>query len=112
MRTGQAVARLLQSKGLISDVAAVEDAVERMTKPDFIPGGGYSNKYKNLRPAEPGMRCCCQTANDIQSGPIFCGDPADWMADADDANGPNSDRDRATAVCDHHLYVLKGLLEV
>ena len=106
MRTGQAVARALQAQGLISEfeTAAVEDTVERMTKPDYIPGGKSVSKVKNLRPADPGARCCCQTSYDIQSGPIFCGEPADWMAD--DANCSNRD----TAVCNRHLHALKGLL--
>ena len=106
MRTGQAVARALQAQGLISELetAAVEDTVERMTKPDYIPGGKSVSKVKNLRPADPGARCCCETAYDIQSGPIFCGEPADWMADDANASG------KVTAVCSRHLNVLKGLL--
>ena len=106
MRTGQAVARALKAQGLISELetAAVEDTVERLTKPDYIPGGKSVSKVKNLRPADPGARCCCQICYDIQSGPIFCGEPADWMAD--DVHDPN----KVTAVCNGHLHVLKGLL--
>jgi len=107
MRTGQAVARALQAQGLISELetAAVEDTVERMTRPDYIPGGKSVSKVKDLRPSDPGARCCCQTSYDIQSGPIFCGEPADWMADAADG------QQGTAAVCNGHKGVLTRILK-
>lgn len=51
---------------------------------DFIPNGSIAGKISNARPVPEGCfgRCCRQVGDDIQSGPLYCGDRAVVMADA------------------------------
>ena len=51
---------------------------------DFIPGGKeISPKGLNYRPTTEYeiYRCCAQTENDPQSGPLFCGKLADYTSE-------------------------------
>lgn len=58
--------------------------IERILEGDYIPGGERvtPRDLVNVRDTdEPEARCCTQTGNDIQSGPIYCGRPAVKVAD-------------------------------
>jgi hypothetical protein len=85
MKLANHIVRRLENLGASLPQNALEE-IEEMTHPDFIPGGGqvYLKDCKNWYPAEPGMRCGQQTGDDIQSGPIFCGDPAHVFCYTDD----------------------------
>lgn len=67
---------------------ALEDYLERDYIPENAIDGGRCpmredrNDLINVRKAIPGMRCANQTADDSQSGPIYCGQPASIMADS------------------------------
>jgi len=64
---------------------------------DYIPGGKRADISKlTFRPTpEHGdlFLCGAQTGDDIQSGPYFCGKPADWVSVSPDG---------IAAVCDRH----------
>lgn len=72
---------------------------------DFIPGKEWVDDPVDLRPPDGFYRCCVQTSNDIQSGPIYCGDRATLVADQRDRPG------LTTAVCKRHERRLRDLAE-
>lgn len=59
-----------------------EDA-RGIREPDFIPGGRYVDIdilcFRRTGSSEI-FRCCRQTDSDIQSGPFYCGDIAEYVA--------------------------------
>ncbi len=50
---------------------------------DFIPDGGPIKSISNIRETSLFYRCCLVIGNDIQSGPLYCGDRATIIADTD-----------------------------
>lgn len=65
------------------------EVIEQILTGDYIPGGSRVkfSELRNLRDTdEPDHRCCQQTGNDIQSGPIYCGQPAVKVADCIDGS--------------------------
>lgn len=79
-----------------------QEVIEQMLTGDYIPGGGRVRvrDLVNLRDTdEPSARCCAQTGNDIQSGPIYCGAPA--VKQAADRNGG------VVYVCSRHARQLE-----
>jgi len=74
--------------------------IEKMR--DYIPNGKPADVSKlTFRPTlERGdlFLCGVQTGDDIQSGPYFCGKPADWVAVSEDGG--------TAAVCDRHRHRL------
>ncbi len=72
-------------------------------KRDWIPSSDGLNgkhicrdKIINVRPAQRLERCCHITGTDDQSGPIYCGDLADYIADVVGIEGV------IVAVCAYH----------
>lgn len=63
---------------------------------DFIPGGKMVDinilRFRRTNDTEV-FRCCRQTQNDLQSGPIFCGDIAEFIARTADG---------IAALCERH----------
>lgn len=60
-----------------------KSAARELTESDFIPGGERVDirKLRFRRTEEHEVyRCCRQVADDIQSGPIYCGQVAEWVA--------------------------------
>lgn len=59
-------------------------------KDDYIPSGKGS--VHSIGPITPLAkwhygRCCIVVGDDIQSGPLYCGDRAEWVADSFDSDG-------------------------
>lgn len=50
--------------------------VDRMICDDHIPGGPTATVIERVMRAPAGNRCGAHTGLDIQSGPIYCGEPA------------------------------------
>lgn len=50
---------------------------------DYIPPGGEALSVKNVRQIPSGLfaRCGASTSYDEQSGPIYCGERAEYMAE-------------------------------
>ncbi len=72
-------------------------------KRDWIPSSDglhgehiCRDKIINVRSAQGLERCCHIVGNDYQSGPIYCGDLADFIADVKDMKGV------IVAVCAYH----------
>jgi hypothetical protein len=71
---------------------------------DYIPNGEEVDEEsaKNLRfrrvREDEIYQCCCQTSRDIQSGPIYCGKLADYVAETVDSEGIYA----VVAVCKKH----------
>lgn len=77
MTQAEQVARCLRESGLVADEQEVRKVVDGLLKPDYIPNGGPVREIESeIFPAPSWTRCGCATGNDIQSGPIYCGDPA------------------------------------
>ena len=77
------IVNTLVKHGIVIDREAAQAIVERLTNPDFIPGGMPVRKVSNVRPNLGGYRCCFQTCEDVQSGPIYCGEAATLVADSE-----------------------------
>jgi len=96
----QNIVETLQAEGLLpaANQAAAEKVVDELTRPNFIPGGPAvrMDQLVDWTRCEPGYRCCRQTGNDIQSGPYFCGDPAEAKARHKD------DADAVVCTCRRH----------
>jgi hypothetical protein len=81
-----------QSEHIIALITECEDygypkketkkVIDEFLKPDYIPRnskiyyGSIKNQINDALPALPGMRCSQVIADDIQSGPIYCGKSA------------------------------------
>jgi len=74
-----------------------KEAVKPLTKErakqlqrDFIPGGKAVNirtlRFRRTESDEEVHQCCRQTSYDIQSGPIYCGKIAEYIADTADGH--------------------------
>lgn len=60
---------------------------KKILQRDFIPGGGTVDvsKVKFQRTKEHEVfRCGCKVGNDSQSGPLYCGDIAEFVAPVED----------------------------
>lgn len=53
----------------------------RNWKRDYIPSGSPVRSICNLRPATGLERCSVAVGDEIQSGPLYCGELADVVAD-------------------------------
>ncbi len=87
----QGLLRRLQGK-----VQMTKEDARRIRKPDFIPGGkrvDLNTLHFRRTGSTEILRCCRQTSHDIQSGPIYCGDIAEYVAPT--AGG-------AVALCERH----------
>jgi hypothetical protein len=64
---------------------------------DFIPNGGHVDvrtlQFRRTSETEI-FRCCKRVAHDPQSGPIFCGHVAEFVARVDDS--------KVVALCERH----------
>lgn len=72
---------------------------------DYVPTGGPANNLSNLREPEAFeyYRCGAQTGDDIQSGPIYCGDRASLIA--------NSSQGGIAAACERHSGRLRRIAD-
>jgi hypothetical protein len=73
---------------------------------DYIPGGEPVHEVCNIREVPSGYfaRCGTSTSYDPQSGPIYCGGRATWMADSVGGSGG------VVLVCSKHKSSLTRLL--
>lgn len=99
----------LKEAGLIDprDEAAVLQIADQVTRPDYIPDGPSVVRCGTIRPARPGCRCGKQTDHDIQSGPIYCGCPAEFEAIPIDREG--NLMAGMIFVCGRHKAILEEL---
>ncbi len=70
---------------------------------DFVPRGKSANQARNVRPVGGlKLRCCYPTGDDIQSGPIYCGDRATLVADCEHPG-------QLLAVCARHEEAVRRM---
>lgn len=78
------VVATLVGQGIIpaGQAEAAKEITEKLTRPDYIPSGEtvHDEDLENWQRCPPGHRCGSITGNDIQSGPFYCGKPAESMA--------------------------------
>lgn len=83
---------------------------KEVSKPDYIPNDkGVARKVKEIHLNKHGYRCGCQTGNDIQSGPIYCGRPA-YIFAFGVING-EQDKNLIVPVCKSHENRLFNLCD-
>ena len=94
-----------QLNRLLDGMQMTKEDARRIKEPDFIPDG-KSVDINTLRFRRTGsteiLRCCCQTSYDIQSGPIYCGGIAEYIAPT---------KGGAVALCEHHSPSNRLLME-
>lgn len=70
---------------------AEAERAQRALKEDYVPKGKPVRikdlTFRKLKDDEPVYQCCKPTAHDIQSGPIFCGKIASYIAFVSAENG-------------------------
>jgi hypothetical protein len=72
---------------------------------DYVPNGqptDYVDAIRDTKDYEI-YQCACSTGYDPQSGPIYCGDIADYL-------GTYVDKTCYVSVCKRHKHVLDRLL--
>jgi hypothetical protein len=91
--------------GIMKNSLSDEEAAQRIadfTERGYNPGTSglmvriSKEVLMDIQPAEPGMRCTAIIGDDLQSGPLYCGHPADVFAMRRDCP------DRYCALCERH----------
>jgi len=81
-------------------------ALARQLQSDYIPGGRQlsEEEFKKLRfrrTLDDEIRQCgCSSSSDPQSGPIYCGNVAEWVAPTEDG---------ILALCSRHFRSQRGV---